>query len=155
MKKWLSNIAAFLWFIGVLVWILLLMPIIILMLPSDISTIIKSGFGTQTIGFIFLMMIGLVVGITMLVPAFRNCFRKLPWLYPYVTILTADIAIIAIAEELLNYGYSVQSETRHTIFLIIHQAHALAKEKKIAIKRISMLAIVTMRPVTQAMKKAT
>lgn len=119
MKKWLSNIAAFLWFIGVLVWILLLMPIIILMLPSDISTIIKSGFGTQTIGFIFLMMIGLVVGITMLVPAFRNCFRKLPWLYPYVTILTADIAIIAIAEELLNYGYSVQSETRHTMFLII------------------------------------
>ena len=119
MKKWLSNIAAILWFIGVLMWFLLLMPIIILMLPRDISVIIESGVGIQTTGFILLMIIGLVVGITMLVPAFRNCFRKLPWLYPYVTILTADIAIIAIAEELLNYGYSVQSESRHTIFLIL------------------------------------
>lgn len=119
MKKWLSYIAAFLWFIGVLGWVLLFMPIIILMLPNDISVIIESGFGTQAIGFTLLILIGLVVGITMLVPAFRNCFRKLPWLYPYVTILTADIAVLSIAEALLNYGYSVQNKTRHTVFLII------------------------------------
>lgn len=116
MMKWISNIAAVLWFFGVLIWCLLLMLLFLIMLPSDISNIMKSGFGTQTIGFTFLWLICFIVGITMLVPAFRNCFRKLPWLYPYVTIITADIAIISIATEILNYGYSVQNETRHTLF---------------------------------------
>ena len=88
-----------------------------LKLLTDISTIIKSGFATQTIGFIFLVIFGLVFGITMLVPAFRKCFRKLPWLYPYITILMADVTILSIGIELLNYGYQVQSDSRHTLFL--------------------------------------
>lgn len=119
MKRWISNIAAILWFFGVLIWMLLMLPITILMLPSDITSIIESGFGTQTIGFTFLFMFGLIFGITMLVPAFRKCFYKLPWLYPYITILTADITILAIGIEILNYGYQVQSDSRHTIFLIL------------------------------------
>ena len=53
----------------------------------------------------------------MLVPAFRKCFRKLPWLYPYITILMADVTILSIGIELLNYGYQVQSDSRHTLFL--------------------------------------
>lgn len=72
---------------------------------------------TQTIGFIFLVIFGLVFGITMHVPAFRKCFRKLPWLYPYITILMADVTILSIGIELLNYGYQVQSDSRHTLFL--------------------------------------
>lgn len=119
MKRWISNIAAILWFFGVLIWMLLMLPITILMLPSDITSILESGFGTQPIGFTFLLMFGLIFGITMLVPAFRKCFYKLPWLYPYITILTADITILAIGIEILNYGYQVQSDSRHTIFLIL------------------------------------
>lgn len=119
MKRWISNIAAILWFFGVLIWMLLMLPITILMLPSDITSILESGFGTQPIGFTFLLMFGLIFGITMLVPAFRKCFYKLPWLYPYITILTADITILAISIEILNYGYQVQSDSRHTIFLIL------------------------------------
>lgn len=119
MKRRISNIAAILWFFGVLIWMLLMLPITILMLPSDITSILESGFGTQPIGFTFLLMFGLIFGITMLVPAFRKCFYKLPWLYPYITILTADITILAIGIEILNYGYQVQSDSRHTIFLIL------------------------------------
>lgn len=119
MKRRISNIAAILWFFGVLIWMLLMLPITILMLPSDITSILESGFGTQPIGFTFLLMFGLIFGITMLVPAFRKCFYKLPWLYPYITILTADITILAISIEILNYGYQVQSDSRHTIFLIL------------------------------------
>lgn len=119
MKNWISNIAAGLWFFGVLIWMLLMLPITLLMLPSDISSIMDSGFGTQTIGFTFLLVFGLVFGITMLVPAFRKCFRKLPWLYPYITILMADVTILSIGIEILNYGYQVQSDARHTLFLVL------------------------------------
>lgn len=119
MKRRISNIAAVLWFFGVLIWMLLMLPITLIMLPSDITSIMDSGFGTQPIGFTFLLVFGLVFGITMLVPAFRKCFRKLPWLYPYITILTADVAILSIGIELLNYGYQVQSDSRHTLFLVL------------------------------------
>ena len=119
MKRWISNIAAVLWFFGVLIWMLLMLPITLIMLPSDITSIMDSGFGTQPIGFTFLLVFGLIFGITMLVPAFRKCFRKLPWLYPYITILTADVAILSIGIELLNYGYQVQSDSRHALFLVL------------------------------------
>lgn len=119
MKRWISNIAAVLWFFGVLIWMLLMLPITLIKLPSDITSIMDSGFGTQPIGFTFLLVFGLVFGITMLVPAFRKCFRKLPWLYPYITILTADVAILSIGIELLDYGYQVQSDSRHTLFLVL------------------------------------
>jgi len=117
MKNWISNIAAILWFFGVLLWALLLLPLAMMMLPTDIPIILESGFSTQTIGYVFLAGFGLIFGITMLVPAFRKCFRKLPWLYPYITTLTADVTIICIGVELLNYGYQVQSDSRHTLFL--------------------------------------
>ena len=65
MKNWISNIAAILWFFGVLIWMLLMLPLTIIMLPTDISTIIKSGFATQTIGFIFLVIFGLIFATTL------------------------------------------------------------------------------------------
>lgn len=119
MKKWISNILSVLWFFGVLVWMLLILPFAILMLPMDISTILESGFSTQTIGFIILLVLGLVFSITMFVPAFRKCFDKLPWLFPYIIILTADVTILSIGIEILNFGYQTQNDSRHTIFLVI------------------------------------
>lgn len=119
MKEWISNIAAVLWFFGVLIWVLLMLLIALIILPGDITSIMESGFGTQSSGFTFLSLFGLISGITMLVPAFRKCFRKLPWLYPYITILTADVAILSIGIELLNYGYKVQSDARHTLFFVL------------------------------------
>lgn len=119
MKKWISNILSVLWFFGVLVWMLLILPFAILMLPMDISTILESGFSTQTIGFIILLVLGLVFSITMFVPAFRKCFDKLPWLFPYIIILTADVTILSIGIEILNFGYQTQNDSRHTLFLVI------------------------------------
>lgn len=117
--KWISNIAAIIWFFAVLVWWILLLPLFILMIPSSMDTILKSGFETQTFGFAGIVMCSLVFMITLLVPAFRKCFKALPWLYPYTTILLTDLIILAIAEELLNYGYQVQNDTRHTVFIVL------------------------------------
>ena len=117
-----------------------MLPITLIMLPSDITSIMDSGFGTQPIGFTFLLVFGLVFGITMLVPAFRKCFRKLPWLYPYITILTADVAILSIGIELLNYGYQVQSDSRHTLFLVLMIV-------QIAVCRIAMCILCRKKPI--------
>ncbi len=122
MKNFISNIPAVLWFFFVLGWMLLLLPFTIIMLPTDISTVIESGFATQTSGYMFIAVFGLIFGMTMLVPAFRKCFRKLPWLYPYITILMADVTILSIAIDLLNYGYETQNDSRHTLFLWLMNA---------------------------------
>ena len=119
MKRWISNIAAILWFFGVVIWMLLMLFIALIMLPNDIASIINSGFGIESIGFTLLLIFSFIFGITMLVPAFRKCFRKLPWLYSYITILTANITILAIGIQILNYGYQVQSDTRHMLFLVL------------------------------------
>ena len=119
MKKWISNIISILWFVGALIWMLLLLPFALLMLPSDVISMMNSGFGTVTIGFALLLIFGLVFGVTMLVPAYRVWFRRLPWLYPYITILTADVFVLAVGNEILNYGYQVQNNTRHTIFFVL------------------------------------
>ena len=119
MKRILSNVLAVIWFFWVLLGTILFMPICLIMIPFDIVSIIKSGFITTTIGFIILTYFSFVYGITMLVPPFRLCFKKLPWLYPYINILMIDILILSIAAEILNIGFSVQSSTRHIIFIII------------------------------------
>ncbi len=119
MKRWISNIAAVLWFFGAVIWMLLMLFIALIMLPNDIASIINSGFGIESIGFTLLLIFSFIFGITMLVPAFRKCFRKLPWLYPYITILTANITILAIGIQILNYGYQVQSDTRHMLFFVL------------------------------------
>ena len=123
MKKWLSNIVAVLWFFGVVLGSILFMIVFFLFFlmtfSDDISSVLSSGFATQTIGLFYIMMFSVIFGITMVVPAFRKCFYKLPWLYPLITILMADIAILVFAEEILNYGYSVQNDSRHSLFFAI------------------------------------
>ena len=116
MKKVISNIAAAIWFFFPLMPMLLVLPIVLAQLFDRIIILIARGFSMQTESTVLLMIFGFVFGTTMLVPAFRKCFHLFPWLYPYITILTADFAIIAIGVDVLNYGYQVQSDTRHTFF---------------------------------------
>ena len=114
--RWISNIAAVLWFFGMLMWMALVLLFVLLMLPTEITATMENGFAMQSSGSTFLLVFTFIFSISMLVPAFRKCFYALPWLYPYITILTADIAILSIGIEILNYGYQVQSDTRHTLF---------------------------------------
>lgn len=116
MKRVISNIAAAFWFFYMVFCMALALPFATIEVSKNIKTIVECGFSVQSEGTILLMIFGFVFGITMLVPAFRKCFHVLPWLYPYITILTADLAILAIGIEILNYGYQVQSDARHTFF---------------------------------------
>ena len=116
MKRVISNFVAAFWFFYMVIWMALALPFVTIELSKDIKTIVKCGFSMTSEGVILLMIFGFVFGITMLVPVFRKCFHVLPWLYPYITILTADFTILAIGIEILNYGYQVQSDARHTFF---------------------------------------
>lgn len=116
MKKCISYIAAGIWFFYPLMPMLFALPFVLIELSKEIPTIMEYGFTISTEGTVLLMIFGIIFGITMLVPAFGNCFRAFPWLYPYITILTADFAILSIGIDILNYGYQVQSDTRHTVF---------------------------------------
>lgn len=120
MKNKIANAFAILWFFGVLIWTLLFMFIVILgILFGDIVVMLKSGFSSTTIGFVFLVLSGLVFGITGWVPAFRRCYYKLPWLYPLSMIMTMHLLVLSIAEAILAKGFQVISAPRHIATIII------------------------------------
>lgn len=118
--KVLSNLFAIIWFFGVLLWTLFFGTIAVFMIFfSDIVGMLKSGYSTSTIGFAFCLLAGLIFAITGWVPAFRKCYYKLPWLYPYSMIMTMHLFILSIAEAILAKGFSVISTSRHVVTIII------------------------------------
>lgn len=115
----LSNLFAIIWFFGVLLWILFSETIIILVVFYNIVGMLKSGFSTPTVGFVYCFFAGWSFAITGWVPAFRKCYYKLPWLYPYSMIMTMHLFILSIAEAILAKGFSVISTPRHVAAIII------------------------------------
>lgn len=85
----------------------------------DIQTIRSSGFSTTNIGLQLIGILGLFIGLSLLVPALRKMYYKLPWLYSYVKIFYVNIVIMSIATLILNYGYEVQNSKRHSIFFVL------------------------------------
>lgn len=120
MKNIISNMLACLWFFCVLIWVVLLIFLAILMvLFSDIIVMLKSGFATQTVGFMFCFVFGFILAITGWVPAFRRCYYKLPWLYPLCSILYMNLFILSISEAILAKGFQVISTPRHIATIVI------------------------------------
>lgn len=117
--KIIGNIVAVIWFIVAVLWTVILLPLAIWIVFDDYRIVIVSGFGCVTSGFSFLVIFAFIHGITLLVPVFRKCYSKLPWLYPYMVILMLNLLNLAIGEEILNFGYQTQNTVRHVIFIIL------------------------------------
>jgi Ca2+/H+ antiporter len=115
----LKNVAAFLFFFGVMGWILLILGIMPLMMLSEIQKIRTIGFATMSIAPAAVGVCGLFVGLSMLVPAFRKIYQFLPWLSAYVKMFFLNLIITAVGFEIVNYGYEVQNSSRHTLFFIL------------------------------------
>lgn len=118
-KSFFGSVAALVYFLTVMWWVLLLLPFVVLMLFTDIGVIRSSGFSTVNTGISFIAIFGLLLGLSLLIPAFRKMYYKLPWLFPYVKIMYLNLIIMSIAVALLNYGYEVQNPARHTLFFIL------------------------------------
>jgi hypothetical protein len=119
LKGILVSTAALIYFITIMWWVLLLLIFVPIGLIGDITTIRSSGFSTTNIGPTLIGILGLLIGLSLLVPAFRKMYYKLPWLLPFVKILYPNVVIMSLATMLLNYGYEVQSPARHTLFYIL------------------------------------
>lgn len=117
--NWISILAAVIYWIfpmWVVFALLLFMPLAFL---SNVNTITSSGFAGLNISHSLIGVIGLLTGISMLIPPFRRAYRKFPWLHSFIKILFVDFVILNIGEVVLNFGYQVQNNSRHAIFFTL------------------------------------
>jgi len=115
----ISNIVSVLWFFGVILWTLLIMIFVFLIVIGDIKRTITTGFSSSAIGGMYMLLFGIVFFITGVVPPFRRCFYKYPWLHPFVTIYMMDLGILSLVESIIVKGYEVMSTPRHVISIIL------------------------------------
>ena len=118
-KDFFANAAAIIYFITIMlgtIFLLLLAPIMLLV---DISRIMESGFANTNTGMDSIWILGMFIGISLLVPPFRRMYYKLPWLFPLVKIFYVNVVITGIAVTIMNYGYEIQDEARHTMFFTL------------------------------------
>jgi hypothetical protein len=106
------------YFIVLMLPVIILIPFIIFGLYGDMKYIIYNEISKENIGFIFIMLICLLFSFPMLIPYFRFIFKKLPWLYAYITLALLDIFLISIGISILNYGYEIKNANRHFLFFI-------------------------------------
>lgn len=86
---------------------------------SNIGTVISSGFSGPDIAMNFIRVMALFIGISMLVPPLREMYSIFPWIFYFVKVIFADLVIFCIALTILNYGFEIQSQSRHILFIII------------------------------------
>lgn len=122
MRNWkslLGTIAAWIYFLAVMTWLLPLLFIVPIMTLSDMATVVESGFSIPDTGIYYIAVFGLFIGLSLVIPVFRKMYDKLPWMFPYVKIMFINTIIVSVALLILNYGYEVQSDSRHSVWTIV------------------------------------
>ncbi|MCL2154090.1 MAG: hypothetical protein FWH53_00340 [Leptospirales bacterium] len=122
MKKFFSIIGlifSIIAFLAIMGWVIPLLPLMLLIIFNDIEAVLISGFSTSGSSADSIWIFAIPIAVSLLIPVFRKMYYKLPWLFPYVKIFYINVVIMGIALMILNYGYKVQNETRHTIFFIL------------------------------------
>lgn len=125
LKSFLGTTAAVLYFIFPMCLILLLLLIMPFGMLSDINSIRSSGFAGPGYASAFIGVTGFAIGLSLLIPPLRKMYIALPWLYPFTKIFFIDLVILSIATVILNYGYEINNEARHTVFFILMLAEMI------------------------------
>lgn len=116
MKNWLGAALALVYFIFPMSIALFIMIFTPLMFPSEVSTIRTSGFAGPGVSSALIGVCGLIIGLSLIIPPLRRMYRALPWLYAFVKIFFANLILFNVAIAILNYGYEVSDEARHTLY---------------------------------------
>lgn len=119
LKSLLGSTVAVIYFIFPMSFALLMLIVIPLGFLSDVSAIRGSGFAGQNITGAFIGLCGLIIGLSLLIPPLRKIYQVLPWLYSFTKIFYVNLIILCIGLAILNFGYQVQSDARHTIFFVL------------------------------------
>ena len=120
-KLWrgLGNVCAALYFVLVMLpWVCVMMPLLLIAEVRTIFEVIQIGFSTMS-SIVLLGMFSMIIAISLLVPALRQMYYKLPWLAPFVATVGCDYAIVCVALEILNFGYRMPVTWRHVLFIVL------------------------------------
>lgn len=119
LKRILGNTLVAAYFIfpfSIILLVLLLMPLLFLM---DVNAIMASGFAGPNLAASFIGVSGLFIGLSLLIPPLRKIYRVFPWLFPFVKIFFINFVILNIGLAILNFGYEISNEARHTTFFVL------------------------------------
>lgn len=119
LKSLLGSMAAAVYFIFPMALVILMLLFTPLMFPTDVSAITASGFAGPNTAISITGVCGLSIGLSLIIPSLRQMYRALPWLYPFIKIFFIDLLILNTGITILNYGYQIHSEARHTLFYIL------------------------------------
>lgn len=119
LKNLLGSTAAAIYFIFPMLLVILVLIFTPLMFSTDVSSITGSGFAGPNTSASIIGVCGLSIGLSLVIPPLRKMYLTLPWLYPFVKIFFIDMIILNIGITILNYGYQVNSEARHTLFYML------------------------------------
>lgn len=115
----LGNAVAVIYFICPMLAVMLILffsPVGFLM---EISTIRNSGFSGPNNTAALVGICGFSIGLSLLIPPLRKMYKALPWLYSFVKIFFLNMVILCIGVSILNYGYQVVNEARHTTSFVL------------------------------------
>ena len=119
MKNTLANIVSTIWFVIVIVGTILLELLTILIIVSNLHVMLKNGVSTGSVGLTICFVVGGIYGLTGVIPFLRRSYYKFPWLYPFCTMLTMDLFIVSIAEEVLSKSFSVMNPARQSAGIVL------------------------------------
>ena len=119
LKKLLGSMAIALYYFYFMLIVILLLIIYPIMFPSEVSSIINSGFAGPNNSIIFIGICGLFIGLSMIIPPLRKTYYVMPWLYSFVKIFYINLIVLCVGVSILNYGYQTVNETRHALFFAL------------------------------------
>jgi hypothetical protein len=125
MKNILGNILAVIYFIVPMLMVLLMLLFTPVGFLMDANTVLSSGFAGPNNYMAFVGICGLSTGVSLLIPPLRRIYRALPWLYSFIKIFFINMIILVIGIMILNFGYEVNTESRHTAFFLLMLAQII------------------------------
>lgn len=114
-----SNIAAVLYFIFIMFWVSLILVSEICSLVMDMISVVSIGYSTSFSNAGTIVVLSFFIGLSLLVPAFRKIYYKLPWLLPFVIIMFVNLLILFVSNLLVHYGFESQNSLKHYAFIAI------------------------------------
>ena len=113
------SVFAFLFFILIMLWIIVILFFAPFIIIDEIATVITTGFAVQNSQWALLGVASLFIWLSLVVPVFRPMYYRLPWLFAFVKIFLLNYLILSVALAIINFGYEVQNPGRHILFLFL------------------------------------
>lgn len=120
--SFLGNTLIVLYYAIMMLVVVLYLPIVLIDLLQNIFGVVRYGFCINDPNVVpaHMVLFGLLISISLLVPPLRRAYRRVPWLFPYVRLLYTDFMIVGWCLLLLERLLQVHNDTRHLVLAVIN-----------------------------------